>query len=62
MTASGHPGDLGLLPQAFPEGEITDARDMDEQMKELMAIGASVAANCYPPPALATMTRGYFRL
>ncbi len=23
-------------------------RDMDEQTKELVAIGASVAANCYP--------------
>ncbi len=38
---------LPLLLQPFPNLGNKD-RHMDEETKELVAIGASVAANCYP--------------
>jgi AhpD family alkylhydroperoxidase len=41
-------GYIGLLPQALTNPDKVRSRDIDEQTKELVAIGASVAANCYP--------------
>jgi AhpD family alkylhydroperoxidase len=37
-----------VLLQALPHPDNAGSRDMDEQTKELVAVGASVAANCYP--------------
>ncbi len=37
-----------IIPEPGKPRTKKQDRDMDEQTKELVAIGASVAANCYP--------------
>ncbi len=36
------------IPESRKSRTRKQERDMDDQTKELLAIGASVAANCYP--------------
>ncbi len=39
---------VAIIPELRKPQNRKQDRDMDEQSKELVAIGASVAANCYP--------------